>query len=76
MSKHSSKRTASNQQGDLLGTELGAKDCQTCRYAVKTPGLEPMHRLGFANCALLPDWQYVSSVSTCRFNPVRWSQNS
>ncbi|MDR5776545.1 MULTISPECIES: hypothetical protein [unclassified Caballeronia] len=76
MSKRRPNRAASNQQGDLLGAELGMNNCKTCRCATAKAAHERMHRAGFANCALLPDWHYVSSVSTCRFNPVTWSQKS
>ncbi|SAK69637.1 hypothetical protein AWB80_03588 [Caballeronia pedi] len=50
--------------------------CRSCKVVVEKAGRERMHRLGFRNCAWLPDWHYLSGHSACRFNPSRWSQKS
>ncbi|SPB16505.1 hypothetical protein NOV72_03704 [Caballeronia novacaledonica] len=45
--------------------------CRNCQHAFAKAGHERMHRRGFRNCAYLPEWQYVSGNSACRFNPIR-----
>lgn len=47
--------------------------CRGCKPATERPGYTRMYRLGYRNCAHLPEWVFVVGGRECRMNPPRFS---